>query len=352
MPSTHGGLDYKGLIEAGIDPEKVIDFSVSINPQPLPEEVYSAFRNASIERYPDSSSHVLKREIAASYGLAEEEILVVNGTSQAVFLIAAAYLKETTPWILAGPTYSEYADACRLCSPREIRIDSVEEDIFRPSADKLIEAMKRERPALLWLCSPNNPTGTVLPEEDFHRIADAALETGTLFILDEAYRCFTPSSLRYKTEREGVVNLRSMTKDFSIPGLRLGYVRANRAVIAKLAERQPEWSVSAPAQDAGVAALRKRDYFEESWRITIGMTEEFRQAVEAAGYETFPTGSNFFLVKTENLESLKKALWKELITVRDCASFGLQNIMRLGTRSVEDNARLVSLLKKERERCI
>ena len=352
MSSTHGGLNYKALTEAGIDPDRVTDFSVSINPQPLPDEVYEAFRCASIERYPDSSSHSLKKEIAAAYDLESREILVVNGTSQAMFLLAGAFLAEGTPWLLTGPTYSEYADACRLYSSREIRIDSTEGEGFRPPVDRIIAAMERDKPALLWLCSPNNPTGTVLPERDFHRIADAAQKAGTLFILDEAYRCFTPAHLRYRTEREGVVNLRSMTKDFSIPGLRLGYVRASREVIGKLAERQPEWSVSAPAQEAGTAALKKLEYFEESWNLTIGMTENFRASVEKAGYRTFPTGSNFFLVKADNLEELKKALWNELILVRDCASFGLKNMMRLGTRSVEDNARLVSILKKERERCI
>ncbi|MDC7222374.1 MAG: aminotransferase class I/II-fold pyridoxal phosphate-dependent enzyme [Spirochaetales bacterium] len=348
MASTHGGLNYKALNEAGVDPDRVIDFSVSINPEPLPQEVYQAFRNAPIERYPDSSSHILKKEIAAAYDLPEEELLVVNGTSQAVFLLAGAYLTERTPWLLAGPTYSEYGDACRLYSQKEIRLDSREEEGFRPSPERLIEAIRREKPALLWLCSPNNPTGTVLGEQDFHRIREAALEEGTLFILDEAYRCFLPEKDQYKTDFPGVVNLRSMTKDFSIPGLRLGYVRASREVIETLARRQPEWSVSAPAQEAGTAALKKLAYFQKSWRLVTEMTEEFRLSVAEAGYETYPTGSNFFLVKVPDLEKLKKRLWEEFILVRDCASFGLQNIMRLGTRSREDNARLVNILREEK----
>ncbi|MDC7221675.1 MAG: aminotransferase class I/II-fold pyridoxal phosphate-dependent enzyme [Spirochaetales bacterium] len=349
MAPNHGGLNYKALNDAGISPDKVLDFSVSINPEPLPGEVYEAFRNAPIERYPDSSSHLLKEEIARAYSLPYEELLVVNGTSQAVFLLAGTFLKEDTPWLLAGPTYSEYADACRLYSKRELRIDSAEEANFRPSPEKLIETLRKERPALLWLCSPNNPTGHVLAEEDFHRIREAALETNTLFILDEAYRCFMAEEKQYKTEYPGVVNLRSMTKDFSIPGLRLGYVRASEDVIEQLALRQPEWSVSAPAQEAGQAALQQLDYFRKTWNTVSRMTEDFRLAVEEAGYQTYPTGSNFFLVKVGDLDQLKEAFWKEYITVRDCASFGLKNIMRLGTRTREDNARLIKVLIEERK---
>ncbi len=352
MSSTHGGLNYKALQEAGIDPDRVVDFSVSINPEPLPEEVYRAFRNAPIERYPDSSSFALKREIAAAYSLPMEEILVVNGTSQAVFLLAGAFLAREKSWLLAGPTYGEYGDACRLYSDRMIRIDAVEEEGFRPPVEKLIACLKEEKPALFWLCSPNNPTGSVLAEEDFHRLRRTALETGTVFILDEAYRCFLPDHLQYDTDLPGVVNLRSMTKDFSIPGLRLGYVRASAEILGKLAVRQPEWSVSAPAQEAGIAALKELDYFRGTWSRVIAQTEEFRRGVEEAGYRTYPTGSNFFLVRVPDLERIKKALWREYILVRDCLSFGLENIMRLGTGTPEDNARLIRILKEEREQCI
>jgi histidinol-phosphate aminotransferase len=349
MSSTHGGLNYKALQEAGIDPDRVIDFSVSINTEPLPEEVYRAFRSAAIERYPDSSSHIFKQEIAAAYHLSADEILVVNGTSQAVYLLAGTYLKEDSPWMVCGPTYSEYADACRLYSDREIRIDAREEEGFRPPTERLIEAIHREKPTLLWLCNPNNPTGTILEEGDFHRIREAARQEGTIFILDDAYRCFLPEKEQYKTEYPDVVNLRSMTKDFSLPGLRLGYVRAAKETIEKLSLRQPEWSVSSPAQEAGTAALKNWNYFHKSWSIVADRTEKFRLAVAEAGYETFPSGSNFFLVKVPDLERLKKALWEDLILVRDCLSFGLMNTMRLGTRSKEENDRLIKILIKERK---
>ena len=348
MSSTHGGLNYKALEEEGIDPSQVKDFSVSINPEPLPDSVYKAFREAPIERYPDSSSNSLRQEISKAYGIPGDEIMVVNGTSQGVFLLAGAFLSHNDKWLLSGPTYSEYADACRLYSSHEIRIDSHEEQGFYPDINKLCTIITEEKPALLWLCSPNNPTGSVLHEEDFHSLRKCALSQDCLIILDEAYRCFLPDSRQYDTVYPGVVNMRSMTKDFSIPGLRLGYIRAESHILDKLKARQPEWSVSAPAQEAGAEAIRNLPYFKKTWQTVVSMTEEFRQDIEAEGYQTFPTGSNFFLVKVPDLEALKKALWHDLILVRDCTSFGLNNIMRLGTRSKEDNARLVKILKREK----
>lgn len=350
MSSSHGGLNYKALKEAGIDPSRVTDFSVSINPEPLPEPVWEAYRNAPIERYPDSSSNELRRRIAQAYRLPFEEIMVVNGTSQAVFLLAGAYLDRDSSWLLAGPTYSEYADACRLYSDRELRLDSDESKGFRPDIPALCAMITREKPTLFWLCSPNNPTGIVLPEEDFHSLRRCCLDAGTLFILDEAYRCFVPENDQYDTIAPGVVNLRSMTKDFSIPGLRLGYVRAEEVVLKRLIPRRPEWSVSAPAQEVGKAAMANLEYFSKSWTKVIEMTREFREAIEDSGYETYPTGSNFFLVKTPGLERIKKRLWEDLILVRDCASFGLKDMMRLGTRSRGDNARLVNILREGVER--
>lgn len=350
MTPSHGGLNYSELLKQDIRPQDVRDFSVSINPAPLPESVRQTILNVPLDRYPDSNSTELREVLSRLLDTPAQNFFVCNGTSQAVYLLSQALLKGGRPWAQAGPTYSEYRDASRLQSEDMKEIRSIEEDLFYFPVKNIINHLETRKPALLWLCSPNNPTGALLKEEDFHRIRETSLKTGTHFILDEAYRCFIPAEEQYNTFYPGVINLRSMTKDYSIPGLRLGYFRASEELIEKVRPYRPEWSVSLPAQKAGCAALKEQAYFEKSWLKTIEMTRNFRQTLVDEGFSCFPSHSNFFLVKVHRLEELKDYLWKDLITVRDCTSFGLKNIIRLGTRREEDNQLLINRLKSFREK--
>jgi len=349
MTPSHGGLNYKELLKEHIRPQDVKDFSVSINPAPLPESVRRKIMDVPLDRYPDSDSTELRQALSDQWGPAPEEFFVTNGTSQAVFLLSQALLRGNKPWLQAGPTYSEYKDASLLQSHDYQEIRAEEDQDFYFPVDKIIKNIQDRSPALLWMCSPNNPTGALLKEEDFHRIREASIQAGTRFILDEAYRCFTSPKKQYNTFYPGVVNLRSMTKDYSIPGLRLGYFRADRDLIDLVRPYRPEWSVSLPAQRAGCASLKEQAYFEKSWRHTIEMTRKFRSGLRDAGFTCYPTHGNFFLIKVNHLKELKEFLWKDLILVRDCSSFGLKDIIRVGTRSEEDNLLLTRKLKEFRD---
>lgn len=346
---SHGGLDYKQLLAQGIRPRDVKDFSVSINPSPLPPSVRKAIEEAPLDRYPDSDSTELREELSRLLDCPADQLFVTNGTSQAVFLLSQALIEHEKGWMQCAPTYSEYSDASLLQSDRHWIIRSKEEDRFYPPVEEILSVLENQRPSLFWLCSPNNPTGVYLTEEDFHRIADKAQEVGTSFILDEAYRCFVPEEKQYPTFRPGVINLRSMTKDYSIPALRLGYFRASQEIIEKVRPYRPEWSVSLPAQRAGCAAIREQGIFEKSWRKTIDLTRDLQKRVEDSGYRTFPSQGNFFLIKIHRLEELKSFLWRDLITLRDCTSFGLKDIVRVGTRNEEDNRLLLQRLAEFRK---
>lgn len=346
MGSVHGGLNYSELRDNGINPDDVIDFSVSINPDPLPEEVIRAIRESRVTRYPDTHCSLLKEKIAAFNNTGSESILVVNGTSQGMFLIVAALLEKDDPVCIVQPTYSEYKDACQLKTSNitEVRMDSSNDFEISPSV--IIDSVRKDSPKLLWLCSPNNPTGRYLREEDFEKIRLCCSETGTTLILDEAYVCFVPEEKRYDPLRKNVIILRSMTKDFSIPGLRLGYLMGEPEVLKKIKVWQPEWSISAPAQDAGAAGIDCLDYFKESWQKTAERRDRMSRSLEELGLKVHDSCSNFFLVEVDDIEALKKHLWKDLILVRDCGSFKLENTIRIGVRTEEDNGRLINNIRE------
>ncbi|OQY35036.1 MAG: hypothetical protein B6241_02630 [Spirochaetaceae bacterium 4572_59] len=350
MGSEHGGLDYAKLRSEGISPDDILDFSVSINPDPLPERVLKRIRQSCITRYPDSGCELLREKIAKYNNLNNtDSILVVNGTSQGMHLIVQALLEQDETVCIVTPTYSEYYDACSLKTDKINLIEMKSDKGFHFDIPLITEQLKAKEPRLLWLCSPNNPTGNYLTEKEFKEICHTCLQTGTTFILDEAYICFVAEKLRYNSIRENVIILRSMTKDFSIPGLRLGYLMGDPALISRIKHWQPEWSISGPAQDAGSACFEEIDYFKNSWKNTSSKMKNMMKDLEALGFQTFPSCSNFFLLKVSDRDALKDHLWKDLILVRDCASFHLDNFIRIGIGTDKANLKLLNSIREYRE---
>ena len=357
--SAHGGLDYAKLARMGISPEDVLDFSVSVNPFPLPERVYraAAADGKLCTRYPDSDCTRLRRDIAAYHGLSPDEILPVNGTSQGIFLIAAAYTRlhsgihETAPvCLVSGPAYGEYGDAWNAYGGRVVSIAASEECMFTPSASALIEQIRTYHPRLVWICEPNNPTGRQLGPEEMQRVLRTCRETGTLPVLDEAYRNFmhehTDAARESVSTEARVLRLRSMTKDFGIPGLRLGYIIGTPEELASLRRLQPDWSVNGPAQQAGSACLEEIDYFRDTWHRTREAAVDLGDTLSTMGFPVVPFEANYLLMKTGNVALLTAHLWKRLIQVRDCTSFGLPGYVRIGSKTPEENRVLVSALEK------
>lgn len=353
MSGSHGGINPWTMKEAGINPDDVKDFSVSINPVSLPPSIQRVIQNSAIYRYPDSRSRSLVEKLSREYGHPPEELMVVNGTSQAIFLIAAAFLETGDTTLIAGPTYSEYRDASEVSGARVIEYRAREEKNFKPDSRKLSRIIREEQPKVFWICSPNNPTGSWLEEKQLLELSTACVESGCLMVLDEAYRCFAPPGLLPELSLPAVISLHSMTKDFCIPGLRLGWIRGKAPVIETLLRRQPDWSVSAPAQDAGSACMDKLDYFEESWKETRENTLLMADRLQALGLTVFPSAGNFLLVgigkksgDNAAVKKLSRELWKELILVRDCASFGLEGFIRIGTRSLTDIDVLLKIIER------
>ena len=352
MGFEHGGLNYQYLLKNGISPSDVIDFSVSIFPDPLPPGFIDIFDSQSLTRYPDSRCYALRNVILKSSESADiESIMVTNGTSQAIFLIVSALLEKEDPVAIITPTYSQYEQACRL---KTGRVFSIPMDFsfkgFSFPLEKIMKMLATDAPKLLWICSPNNPTGNLLVKNDFHKIYQACRKTGTILIIDEAYRCFVPGEYHIREYGESLLILRSMTKDYGIPGLRLGYILGDPVLIGKIEPWQPEWSINAPAQEAGIRCFAHSVFFKESWKRIAQRTQSLRQKFLGLGFEAYPTHSNFFLFQTADVPELKAHLWKDRILIRDCSSFGLDNYIRIGCNTEENNSRLLKSLEEYLEK--
>jgi histidinol-phosphate/aromatic aminotransferase/cobyric acid decarboxylase-like protein len=143
-----------------------------------------------------------------------------------------------------------------------------------------------------------------------------------------------------------VLVLRSMTKDFALAGLRLGYAVGAEELIASLARVRPPWSVNALAQAAGVAALHDREHLARSLELLAAAKGELMAALTALGMRVLPSAAPFFLVRVGDGAAVRLALLRQGILVRDCASFGLPEFIRICPRRPEENARLVAALRE------
>ncbi|MDP2730471.1 MAG: histidinol-phosphate transaminase [Dehalococcoidales bacterium] len=346
VPATHGGIDYAELGEAGISPEDVLDFSVSTNPFGPPPGVKETLSQASIDRYPDSDSIELRRSLARKLGLPPNQLLIGSGSTELIRLVVTAYFGIGDLVMVPQPTYGEYEIACHLADARVLKQPSVGTADLRLNVPQIVEIIRKQRPKGIFLCNPNNPTGQYLSREEVERIVTA--DSDCLVILDEVYIGFTDSAWSSidLVGKGNLVVLRSMTKDYALAGLRLGYAIAAESIMSVLNKVKPPWNVSSVAQAAGIAVL-KVDGYLDACAMTLKESKEFLvKELRRLGCSPLPSEANFFLVEVRDAASLRQALFKKGILVRDCSSFGLRDYIRLAPRTMPECQKLVGVLEE------
>ncbi len=342
-PAVHGALDYAELESLGLHPDDVLDFSVNSNafgPSPL---VRQAISDIPIDRYPDRESLALRRALAGRLRVPIDQILVGNGTAELIWLTAIAFLVAGEDVLLIGPTFGEYERAARLmdCTIHHLLARQENGFVFLASdiADKLDSSAFR----LVFLCNPNNPTGQVLPRDILY--AWAQKHPDTLFVVDEAYIAFVPGlESAISQKHRNILTLRSMTKDHSLAALRLGYAVADQEIIQALINVRPAWNVNAIAHAAGLATLLDEAHLGE----TLAQLQNEKPALIAGlhdlGYAPVPSATHYFLLPVDHGADFRRKLLARGILVRDCASFGLPEYVRIATRKPDENARLLQVI--------
>lgn len=341
-PSVHGGFDYAELERLGFSPDDVLDFSVNSNPFGPPPDVRGILAQVAVDRYPDRECLALRAVLAERNSCAEEQVWVSNGSSELIWLLGLAYLRAGDSVMVVGPTYGEYAIAGKMMQARVGTFVARQEEGFRPVVGALEGMLQDVRPRLTFLCNPNNPTGVYLDRSTIESLV--AVNPGGLLVLDEAYAAFVADrwDVTPLLETGRVVVLRSMTKDYALTGLRLGYLLACAEIVEAVRRVQPPWSVNAVAQAAGSVALQAEAYLQDTLAKTRQAALELRQALLALGLRVCPSDTHFFLVEVDDATKTRSALLRSGILVRDCTSFGLPTFVRVATRRPEENQRLIA----------
>jgi len=341
----HGGINYAELRAVGITPEAVLDFSVCSNPFTSPPGVKKILNTIAIEQYPDSEATELRQRLSEKLGVTPENILAGSGVVELIRLIALTYFRQGEPVLILEPTFGEYEVACQIAGAKPVKQWMKAEDNFAPKIEETANLIRQHRPRAVFICNPNNPTGKYLSKQEIETILTAS--TDSLLILDEAYINFINNSWSAIAliSQGNVIILRSMTKDYALAGLRLGYAVANKEIINSLRRVRPPWNVNLIAQKAGVIALEDVDYLKQSQKKIKQAKQYLIDELCRLGFSPLPSDTNFFLVRVANAKEFRTALLKHGILVRDCTSFGLPEHIRIAPRTMPECQKLIGAIK-------
>lgn len=347
MWTVHGGLDDAELRAQTLTRADVVDFSSNVNPLGASRLAREAAAAVDLSRYPDRECLLLREALAARVGVSVEQLMIGNGSTELIHLLARARMRPRSRCVIFAPTFGEYAAAAGLAVADVEFVRASESDGFNWSIPAAVRAIGSSRPATVFLCNPNNPTGVHLSRDQVRKIHKATAPTGVL-ALDDAYAPFAdqPWDTTPLLHDSNLVIIRSMTKDHALAGVRLGYLVADPDLILAIRRYQPSWSVNAMAQQAGLAALEDPGRIDRVRACVSESKEYLYRHLDDLGIRVVESAANFVLVRVGDAAATRRALLRRRIVVRDCSSFGLPDHIRIAVRRIDECGYLVKALRE------
>lgn len=348
--NEHGGNIRKLALEAGRSPEELLDFSANINPLGPPDWLRPLIssRLSSLVHYPDPDSSSLRASISNHYGVKEEDVLVGNGSTEIIHSLPRTLSIDSA--LIPVPSYSDYVNAVELAGKLVEKIFLKEEEAFQLDLSLLNKKISSGQ--LVFIGQPNNPSGLLVDPVALRTLA--LKHPSTLFVIDEAFFDFVEEAESLIGNRpSNVIVLRSFTKFYAIPGLRLGFAIAEPDVIQKIRKIMPLWSVNGLAQAVGEHALQDHNYAMRS-RAFVRQQREFLldEMQSIPGLTVFSGQANFLLARLDRQDMDGPALARQMlsfgIAIRVCDNFdGLdRRFFRIAVRREDENRRLLHSLRK------
>ncbi len=341
----HGGR-FREAASNGAEP---LDFSANINPlgsPPLKEVVLRELERVGY--YPDNRYPEFRQAAARFVGVEPENIMPGNGSSELIRLFAEMTLEENDIALIPFPTFGEYENQSLLSGAKIKRVKTGTDGLPLINDSDLDEAKS------LFICNPNNPTGTLLSRDDVEAIAKRCEQNEVFLLVDEAFIDLSDpgqSIAELAPRMEYLFVMRSLTKSFGVPGLRLGFGVANQAFAAIMDRARIPWSISSVAAAAGAYLLDNADYLGASRNLIRTESDWLNCALLRLKLKPLPSRVNFILVNIEpsglGSDELSRRMASEGVLVRDCQSFGLgKGYIRVAVRNRDENEQLIEALER------
>jgi L-threonine-O-3-phosphate decarboxylase len=365
-PPRHGGNLVWAASIAGCPADRILDFSASINPLGPPHSAIAAIQAhlTSLRDYPDPEYHQLRSALGEFHQLSPDQILPGNGSAE-LLTWASRELAALSKTYLLTPAFRDYLRALKTFDARvQGCLLSMDDAIAHPSDFNLSTHGLPELKHLatlndspnsrgLLLNNPHNPTGRLFSKDAILPYLDRF----ALVVVDEAFMDFLPpeqqqSLIDQVADYPNLVVLRSLTKFYSLPGLRLGYAIAHPDRLKRWQQWRDPWSVNSLAAAAGAAVLRDIAFQKQTWDWLIAARSHLFKGLQALpGLNPLPSAANFFLVQCDQsvLGLQKRLLTQHQILIRDCVSFAElgDRFFRVAVRTQSENQRLLDGLNGE-----
>ena len=348
-PCEHGGR----IIEASEIMPGALDYSANFNPY-LDPRVKSAIKQATLAayQYPEHTYKRFREAVGAYLRVSSDAIVPGNGSVELIRLCAQALLERGDKVIIPAPTFSEYELACRLSGAEPLIVPLWAEHEFKRD---LFCALANEDIRIVFLCNPNNPTGKILALETVAEIAARCRKTQTFLFVDEVFiELSDPLQSIIGTNLDDIFVLRSLTKSFSIPGVRAGYGVTNPSLAHVLNSIRLPWNLNSIAEALTVALLKDCESYLDVSRAKIAAQRRWlvQELAKIPGLEPLESDVNFVMVNVAGtaITSREFALRMKRCgyLIRDCSSFRLtgHDYIRIAVRKKTENAHLLDAIKR------
>ncbi len=297
--------------------------------------------NLNPQRYPDSDAKELRENMAEYYGCKMENILVGNGSSDLLLTTINAFCKNKEKVMTFDPSFSMYGIYCKLSNIKHTTIKS--KDNYSFSLENIINKYLIEKPKILLICNPNNPTGSYIKKSDIIKILEKVEDT--IVIMDEAYIEFGgESTVDLINEYENLIIMRTLSKAFGLAGLRIGALISNENMVENLWKVKLPYNLNSASQLLANQAFQNIEIINNHIELIIEERSRLIKKLEDMDFKVYPSMTNFIMIES-NIKDLASKLENKKVLIRDFNK-DIKNHYRITVGSREDNNYLIKILKE------
>lgn len=347
-PYSPGKPIWEVQRELGIDKvTKLASNENPLGPSPLALAAIQSYLT-DIHRYPDADTVDLRGAIAEKLQFSSDEVLVTNGADEIITLISETFLESGDEIIVPSPTFSEYEFGANLMGARVVQVPLRED--YRYDVDDILAAVT-EQTKLLYICSPNNPTGTYMKKQDLHRLMEE-LPSYVLVIFDGAYSHFVTAddySDGLELVRLGypIVVTQTFSKIYGLAGIRVGYGIASPSILHSIRQVKEPFNVNALAQVGATAAIKDDQHLTATREMNARGREQLYESLQEMGFKFTRSMSNFLLVELgPDAKNIYEKLMNKGIIIRYGGAWNLPDHVRISVGTSEDHRILIEALRE------
>jgi histidinol-phosphate aminotransferase len=307
------------------------------------EALIKRIRNMEFNRYPDNDSTELKTALSSYTGIDPKSISIGNGSDELIHMTLQAFVDPGDAIVIQSPTFSMYKIYGTMCGARVLEYNL--DNAFGFELSDYIDYLQRERPKLVILCNPNNPTGRGLGLQAIEQLLE---KVESIILVDEAYFEFSGlTAAGFLSKYDNLIILRTFSKAFGIASSRVGYMLASPAAISFVERTRPPFNVNTFAQITAVEVLKNIDLVKERIELIKGERKRLTKLLtEIEELQCFESSSNFILMKSKRAGAIYKGLYEEGIYIKSFSSSKLKDCLRVTIGSKLENDRFYKAVKE------